>query len=179
MNHKQIKYIAVIGIFILSFISHYIYNIIPSPFLSPFFPVNESIWEHMKIIFTPIIIYGIIDYYLLTKYNIKHQNFISSLSISSISSVIIYLLIYLPLYELIGENLFISISLLFIVIIISQLISYYIQKRNNIKLDIISCLLIIISYIIFGYLTYYPFKNYIFFDTSNNMYGINTYYLGN
>ncbi len=179
MNHKQVKYIAVIGIFVLSFISHYVYNIIPSPLLSIFFPVNESIWEHMKIIFTSIIIYGVIDYYLLIKYNIKHNNFLLSLAISSIVSIPIYLIIYLPIYNLIGENLFISISILFIVIIISQIISYYIQKRNNINSDIISCLLIIITYIVFGYLTYYPIKNYLFFDQSNNKYGINIYYLGN
>ena len=30
-------------------------------------------------------------------------------------------------------------------------------------------------YIIFGYLTYKPIENYIFFDDSNSKYGINIY----
>ena len=64
MNLKKVKIIAVIGIFILTFIFHFAYEFIPCTLTAIFFPVNESIWEHQKLIFTSVIFYGIIDYML-------------------------------------------------------------------------------------------------------------------
>ena len=74
-----------------------------------------------------------------------------------------------------GENMFISISLLFIVIMITQVISYYILRMKDFNLDIVSIILIVISYIVLAYLTYNPIKNYVFFDTEDEKYGINDY----
>ena len=70
----------------------------------------------------------------------------------------------------------ISIGLLFIIIVIEQILSYYILNMNNIKYQgIIGIIGIIATYVLFGYLTYKPMLNYIFFDSENNKYGINTY----
>lgn len=173
MNLKKIKTIAVFGIFALSFISHFAYSIFPNIIFSFMFPVNESIWEHMKIIFTSTLLYGIIDYILLKKYKINFNNFPFQLYFTAISSIPIYLLIYIPLYKLIGENLLISILLLLLVYIISQWISYHILKEKEIKiLNNITIPIIIATYIGFIYLTYNPINNYIFYDTANNKYGI-------
>ena len=176
MNLCKSRIISTIGIFILCFISHFIYNLIPNSLTAIFFPVNESIWEHMKMIFTSIIIYGIIDYIILNKLKIKYNNFFLNLFITAIISIPIYLSIYLPLYYKIGENMFINIVLMLLVIIITQVISYYILKTTSYKLlNYISIILIIISYIIFGYLTYNPPKQELFFDTQEEKYGINNY----
>ena len=176
MNLKKIKIIAVIGIFILSIISHFAYNIFPNLIFSFIFPVNESIWEHMKIIFTSILLYGIIDYILLNKYKIEYNNFPFQLYFTAISAIPIYLVIYIPLYKLFGENPIISISLLLIVFIISQWISYNILKEKNIKiLNIIAIPIILATYLGFIYLTYNPIHNYIFYDTNSEKYGIDEY----
>ena len=72
--------------------------------------------------------------------------------------------------------MFITFLILFITIIISQVISYYILKAKDLdKLNIISFILIIITYIVFAYLTYYPIKNELFFDTEEEKYGLNNY----
>lgn len=179
MNHIKTKFIAVIAVFLLAFPFHFLYEWFPNPVFAIFFPVNESVWEHMKLLYTPIIFYGVIDYYLLLKYEIRFNNFLLALFVSAFISIPIYLTIYLPFYYILGEKLIISISILLVVIIIAEMINYYIQKRNNIHLDIISCILIIITFIAFGYLTYYPFKTDLFYDKKDKLYGINTYYLGN
>jgi len=63
-----------------------------------------------------------------------------------------------------------------VAIIISQIISYKILKAKDYdKLNVISFILIIISYIVFAYLTYYPIKNELFFDTQEEKYGLNNY----
>ena len=75
-----------------------------------------------------------------------------------------------------GENMVISILLLFLVIVTEQLISYYILNKENFKYQsIIGITGIIAMYILFGYLTYKPIENYIFFDNKDNKYGINIY----
>lgn len=176
MNLKKIKIIAVIGIFIFSFISHFAYELFPNIIFSFIFPVNESIWEHMKIIFTSTLLYGIIDYILLNKYKTKYNNFPFQLYFTAISSIPIYLVIYIPLYKLLGENIFISISLLLTVYIISQIISYNILKEKQLKmLNMLTVPIILTMYLLFIYLTYNPIHNDIFYDKANEKYGINEY----
>ena len=176
MNLKKIKIIAVIGIFLLSFISHFAYELFPNIIFSFIFPVNESIWEHMKIIFTSTLIYGIIDYLLLKKYKIKYNNFPFQLCFTSLIGIPIYLVIYLPLYKLLGENMVISMSLLLLVYIITQIVSYNILKEKELKsLNIIAIPVILLSYLGFIYLTYNPPHTYIFYDTKENKYSINDY----
>ena len=67
----------------------------------------------------------------------------------------------------------VSIGLLFLIYIFMAIISYYfLMEENNKVLKIVSIPLIIIVYVIFTYLTYKPPKNYIFYDTVKEIYGI-------
>lgn len=173
MNLKRVKIISFFAIFILSFLSHFMYNIFPSTLVSFFFPVNESIWEHMKILYTSILLGGIVEYILLKRNNIPYNNFILQLFISSFLSIIIYLGIYLFIYNIFGENLIISISLMAIVYVIVIIISYFIMNIENKKaLNILSIVFLILGYIIFIYLTYNPLHNYLFYDTLDKCFGI-------
>ena len=173
MNLKKLKIIDIIIIFILTFIFHFLYDLIPNNFTAIFFPVNESIWEHMKLLYTPIILTSLFDYFMATKNKIELNNFFTSIFISSISSIILYLVIYMPIHNTFGHNATFAIILLFIIICFSQYISYLVLNYQ--KLNIISIVLIIIGFIVFGYLTYKPLKNNLFYDTKNEKYGINIY----
>ena len=125
---KKVKIISSIGIFLLCFLFHFIYEWIPNTVTSIFFPVNESIWEHMKLLFSSVIFYGIIDYLILQKFYIKYKNFFTSLFMSALLIIPIYLIMFLPVYYKIGNRMIITILLMFLSIILSQVISYYILK---------------------------------------------------
>lgn len=171
MNLKIVKFISVVGIFLFSFVSHFMFDWFPNVLVSIFFPVNESIWEHMKILSTSIIMYSFIDYTLLKTFNIKFNNFKFQLMFTSFISIVIYLIIYLPIYNLFKENLLISILLMLFVYILISIISYKILSSQEFKyLNKISITLIIIMYIIFGYLTYKPLNNYIFIDEEKTVF---------
>ena len=58
---KKIKIIGIFIIFILSVIFHFLYGIFPNYLFSILFPVNESIWEHMKLIVTSTLVFSIFD----------------------------------------------------------------------------------------------------------------------
>ena len=107
MNLKKLKIIDIIIIFILTFIFHFLYDLIPNNFTAIFFPVNESIWEHMKLLYTPIILTSLFDYFMATKNKIELNNFFTSIFISSISSIILYLVIYMPIHNTFGHNIII------------------------------------------------------------------------
>lgn len=176
MNLKKIKILGVVIITILSFISHFAYDIFPNIIFSFIFPVNESIWEHMKILFTSTLIYSLIEYILLKKYNITYNNLPFNTYFIPLMQIPLYLVIYIPLYKLLGDSMFISITLMIIVYIIGQIVSYNILKEKELKvLNTLSVPIIIIIYLGFIYLTYNPPHKFIFFDILNEKYGIDEY----
>ena len=171
---KRIKSILVIAIFILSVISHFMYGWFPNKLFSVLFPVNESIWEHMKLIATPTLVFSIFEYFIYRKKNIKFNNFIFSYAISIILGIISYLILYIPLDNIFGHHIYIAVSLLFLIFILVEVVSYYIMNYKQIRYsNIIGLFLIIGLYIIFGYFTYYPPQISLFYDYMNKQYGIN------
>ena len=132
-------------------------------FFKILFPVNESIWEHMKLIFTSYIFYGIIEYFLIRK-KINFNNYILSLFLAPTIGIILYLILFIPLFLKYGENIIISLSLLFFIIIIEEIISYYLLIEKKFKYEkIIGLIGIFIIYVIFAYLTYFPLANFLFY----------------
>lgn len=174
---KRIKFIGVIVIFLLTILYHFLYHWLPNPVFSVFFPVNESIWEHMKLLYSGIFTWGVIEYFILRKKGISYRNFFSTLFLEMVTSIMIYLIMYLPLYNVFGENMVISIGLLIVVIILEEIFSYYLfsySKENRI-LNRISILFIVLGFVVFLCFTYDPPRNYIFYDIVSNKYGIDIY----
>ena len=163
---KTVKIIGIFIIFLLCFPLHFLYDTFPTFLTSIIVPINESIWEHMKLIYTSYLIWGIVEYFLLRK-NDKINNFLLQLFLVPIFGTCIYLIIYLPIFNIFGENLFISIFLLFLIIVIEQIISYFLLTKEEIlNQKIIGIIGIVVMYIIFAYLTYFPPNNYLFIDWS-------------
>ena len=170
---KKIKIFIIILAFLVSFPIHFIYDIFPSFFTSIIAPVNESIWEHMKTIYTSILLSSIIEYFIYKKKRYDTNNFFISIPISSILGIIFYLVIYLLIDLFIPHNFFIAIFIMFVTYIISNIISYIILNKKEIpNQKELGISLILISYIVFTHLTYYPPKSYMFIDQITKTYGI-------
>lgn len=176
MNLKKIKIIMAIIIFILCFPIHFIYEWIPNMFTAIFFPVNESIWEHMKILYTAFLLGCFIEYFLLKYFKVDNKNLGWTTFVGALLVIPLYLVLFLPLYYMGYESMFLNISLMGIVIIIITIIEYFLSKLKTPSiLNYIAIVGIIIGYIIFAYLTYYPLKNQIFYDTKSEKYGLSKY----
>ena len=172
MNKKKLKILGVLLAFILCFPLHFLYDLMPNFITSIFLPVNESIWEHMKILFGSIMISSVIQKIIVIKKDLDIKNICISNFTGAVLSIPIFLLIFVPIYNTIGENMPITIFLMFIVIAISQIISYIIINSKNLKLENVTIFLVIVVYIIFGLLTYFPPENDLFMDPTNLTYGI-------
>lgn len=171
-KYIKLKIIGITVAFILAFPIHFLYDKFPNIITSIIAPVNESIAEHMKILFTSILIAGVTQKLIVIKKNLKINNVCISNFIAAISSIPIFLIIFIPIYKLIGENLPITIIIMFIAIILAELVSLYIMTKKDLKLENKAIIFTIIVYIIFYILTVYPPNNYYFIDPIDNTIGI-------
>lgn len=157
-NKKSIlkfEVISTIVIMVLGVILHFTYewsgNNILVGILSP---INESVWEHLKLIFTPMILTLIIGYFYEGK---NYDNYICSKTLGIISAMIFIVFAFYTYTGIIGTNIdFINITLFFVAVILGQYISYkniISNKPCNLKIAI--TFLIIIA-ILFIYFTFNP-----------------------
>ena len=68
--------------------------------------------------------------------------------------------------------MFISISLMFITYVFVEFVGYKILNLDELNINIMPVILIVLCYILFGLLTYFPRHNYLFFDEVKLVYGI-------
>lgn len=172
MSKKKLKILGVVLAFLFCFPLHFLYDKFPSFITSIFAPVNESIWEHMKILFGSILLAGVIQKIIVVKYKLNYNNICFSNFIGAISSIPIFLMMFLPIYIIIGENFPITIFIMFISIVIAEIIAYTIMNKDDLKLENITIVWVIIVYIIFTILSYNPIESGIFIDPISKTCGI-------
>ena len=131
MNKNKIyKSLFIVLPFILAIPAHFLYNFISFPLLAIYFPINESIFEHTKLTFTPIIITYLI-FYMFFKKRINKTTFLSSLIIAITSSTTIMLILYYSFDFFLNKDITIlNILSLLISTIASQLLSIHAYKKD-------------------------------------------------
>lgn len=168
---KNFKYILISSIilFIIMSLTHFVYERVNNDIIAVFFPTNESIFQHMKMIYTSYFIFYLFLFILRKK--LKLNNIFLSNLISSLVTIIFFLVIYIPIRFRFGDNMIFTFILLFIAIIIGQISSRKILKGEKQKyLDILSLLNISLIFIIFAYFTFNPIHNDIFWDKKHETY---------
>ena len=170
MTLKKWKVISVILIFLFSSLFHFIYDWFPTFFTSLFFPVNESIWEHNKIIVMSFLVLAIFE----KLHYKKRKNVIFTECISSLVCMILVMLIFTPVYLYIlktNDNMIVTFAIYIFAISISQIISYkLLQKEYNPKLEEFGVIFFVIFFLINIIFTYYPPKLALFYDFVHKIY---------
>lgn len=172
-NAKIMNYQIVSAIFVcvLGTLLHFIYEFFGENMLvASFSAVNESVWEHLKLLFFPMLITTIIGYFYIGK---NAPNFLCSKLLGIITSIVFIIIFFYTYTGIIGESIvFIDITLFFIAVILGEYLSYKLMvsnfKCNNI-IAIIVLTIILICFVLFTYLT--P-KIGLFKDPVKNQYGI-------
>lgn len=154
----------IIFLFLLSFLWHFMYDWFPCVLTSIFFSVNESIWEHMKIIFYVLLIGSILEK--------KNNNYYLCLMVKPLVGVLFYLILFIPLYLIFGESMILSLSLMLFTYIIMELLGIKISKQEELNIKVLPIIIVILCITLFSMLTYYPLHNFLFFDSVKLGYGI-------
>ncbi|MFX1388303.1 MAG: DUF6512 family protein [Promethearchaeota archaeon] len=136
------------------------------------FPVNESVWEHLKLPYWPLIIFSLIEYFLIKE---KANNFIIGKTVSFLISIGTILVIFYSYTAILGTELLIVDILSFVIgVIIGQFVSYKILTREQLSTWLIyaSWIVFIGFGLIFAIFTYFPPALPIFQDPETGLYGI-------
>lgn len=175
MDTKKIKkyqIFSVIFTFVLGTILHFTYQLSgENKVVALFSAINESTWEHLKLLFFPMLLTIIIGIFYLGKD--MPSNFICSKTIGILVAMAFVVTFFYTYTGIIGRNFaIIDIASFFIATILGEFTSYMLIinkiKCNNI-VAIFILMTLLISFMIF---TFYTPKIGLFKDPITEKYGI-------
>ncbi len=174
---KKLQIASIIFSILLGTLLHFTFELSSNNlFIASFSAVNESVWEHLKLVFFPMLIFSIIEYFLLKNYNNKN-NYIFSKTVSIIFAILFITIFFYTYTGIIGKCYFILDILSFLLaIILGELICYKLLIKNtkiNNSIKYLCIFFIIILLLFFVFFTYFPPKINYFKDPVNKSYGIN------
>lgn len=162
-------------LFIVGSMVHSLYDISgKNVVVALFSPANESVWEHLKMVVWPIILWWSVYYIVMgNKYNIDANRWFTSALISLVTSLILIPLLHYFYISALGvESVVVDIIILFIALAIGQLLALH-YYNNGKGINYIVVLLIMILIIgVFMYFTFNPPRLPIFMDSETGKYGI-------
>lgn len=177
MEKKKIlrfQIFSVIFTWILGTILHFLYEWSgDNKIIASFSAVNESTWEHLKLVFFPMLITTIIGFVIIGKDNKKFWCAKTIGIILAMSFIIVFFYTYTGI---IGTNFAIlDIGSFFVAVILGEYVAYKImineedKQKCNKKIAVIGLICILLCFIIF---TYLPPHIGLFKDPISNGYGI-------
>lgn len=171
---RNYQIFSTIFVFVLGTLLHFVYDWSgQNQIIGSFSAVNESTWEHLKLIFFPMLITIIIGFFYLGK---TVPNFICSKTIGLLVSLAFTVIFFYTYTGILGTNIaFIDISSFFIAVILGEFLSYVLIVNNfkcNNKIAIIILSILFILFIVF---TYNPPRIGLFKDPVTGEYGDNYY----
>jgi len=186
-DQKIIKNLSIWGaVFAIIFgtLLHFVYVWSGKNFIVGLFaPVNESPWEHMKLVFTPILLFGLIDFYwlkikLARAKATRNYPLCFALWKEIAAGIVFILLLFYSYTGIVGHSILaIDIGSFFVAIILAKWLGYAVLvgkfERFEFKgLNLIAAILLLALTGFFFYTTIDPPRCHPFFDSVTKTYGI-------
>ncbi len=174
MNLKKINIAGALFTILLGTLLHFTYDLSGnSDFVAIFSAVNESIWEHLKLIFFPMIIFAVANFFIYGK---NYPNFWACNLVSVVTGMLFITVVYCTYMGVIGESgAIFNISLFVAGVIIAYILNYNLLSKGYLgsaALNRIAVLLIILMIALFWIFTFFPPLLNIFKDPVTGGYGI-------
>lgn len=126
-------------------------------FIALFSPVNESTWEHLKLLFFPMFLFALFEFKKLGR---LYNNYIISKALGIIAGLITIPLLFYGYTKILGTNYLILDIITFILgVIISNIISYVTMSRGYLSgkyYQILGGIVLVLLVISFLWFTFYP-----------------------
>ena len=159
MKNKKIRnfqIFSVIFTFILGILLHFLYEWTGNnKFIGSFSAINESVWEHLKLIFFPMLITTIIGFFYIGK---EKTNYLISKTIGIIVAITFTVVFFYTYSGILGKNVaVIDIGTFFVATILGEITSYKLiinkTKFSNNILALIILAILLVCFILFTYIT--------------------------
>lgn len=165
MKHlRRYTIIGIIFVLITGTLAHFLYNWTGNNHIVGFFtPINESIWEHMKLLFFPMLLYSLI---MILKFHRKYSCITSTLCFGILVGAFLIPLFYYAYTSILSKNIFIlDISTFILSIVIAFWLSYKLTLSCRLEsYTSLLCILVCILFACFLTFTYHPPDTIIFQD---------------
>ena len=176
VNNRSVLVYEMVGtlfIIILGSILHFTFEWSGgNPVAGAFSAVNESVWEHLKLVFWPVLLFMLIEYIPLKK---KANNLVLAKTVGVCLAVITIPIVFYSYTAVTGRSIFlIDISTFVVAVIIGQISSYKLLTHEKLSenLERISLVLLVLLGIAFVLFTFYPPQLPVFRDPITGKYGI-------
>lgn len=166
------QFSGIVIVFALGTLFHFLYSLTNFIWLAPISSVNESTFEHMKILFFPMLFFTIFQSLFFKKY---YNNFWTIKLKGTILGVLLIPILFYTLTGTFGTlKGFINILIFFFSILIAFLYETKLLKENKVstKTEIFSKITFIVLAVLFILFTFYPPKIPLFLDPIYKTYGI-------
>jgi hypothetical protein len=163
-------------VFLLGSAFHFLFEALGrSAYAAPFFAVNESVWEHMKLLSTAALVWMTADYFLAAK-GLRPRFFAARAAALPMALLSIPMLFFFLKGALGVENLFTDIG----IFLVASALYQYLAMRLEMKC--VSCgkrilegaVILAGIFLLFAVLTFLPPHLPLFMDPTTGLYGIPT-----
>lgn len=157
--NKKLRLYAIAGILFVSVIgslSHFLYEWSGgNGLIGLVSPVNESTWEHVKLLFFPMLVYAI---FMTVKLRSEYNSLFPALLTGILTGCLLIPVIFYTYTGILGFNLLV---LDIITFLISVVIAFYVSYRQTLKgtvkkYQVLLLISVVILTILFFVCTYYP-----------------------
>lgn len=162
---KHLKKYTIIGIiFVLAkgTLDHFLYDWSGHNYIVGLFtPINESTWEHMKMLFYPMLLYSL---FLIFKFRKTYSHITSSLCFGILMGTILIPIFFYAYTSVLGKDVFIlDIGIFILSILIAFWLSYKLTLSCRlVPYTILLCCSVIVLLLCFMFFTYHPPATRIF-----------------
>ena len=138
--------------------------------VAAFSAVNESTWEHLKLLFFPMFITIIISYFYLGN---DFKYYLCAKTVGIIVSIVFITIFFYTYTGVLGTHFPIIDILSFIfAVILAEYVTYLLVKSNYLSNERIAIIILLILLICFIFFTYFPPKINYFKDPITKTYGV-------
>ena len=158
MNLKKLHWIGIIFTIIVGTLLHFTYEWSGySPFTAFFSAINESVWEHLKLLAVPMLFFSLIELFFYKK---AYPNFLPVRIFSILLGMAFITLSFYGYTNLLGRHLlWVDILIFLLAILISYSFSYFLLQTSLFSSPVAvraSLFLLIILIAAFLYFSYFP-----------------------
>lgn len=161
---KRSTIIGILFVLVMGTLAHFLYDWTGNNHIVGLFtPINESIWEHMKLLFFPMLIYSCI---MILKFHGKYSCITSALSFGLLVGALLIPLFYYAYTNILGKNVFVlDIGIFILSIVIAFWLSYKLTLSCRLEsYTSLLCILVCVLFICFLIFTYHPPDTAVFQD---------------
>lgn len=172
MKIKSWQIITIIICLILGTLLHFTYEWSGEKMIVGLFSaVNESTWEHLKLMFYPMLLMAIIGYFIIGK---RSNNYWSAQALGILTAMVFTIVFFYTYTGIIGTNFaWLNIATFIVAIIFGGFVTYKLlisEKKYN--AEIVSIIFLVILFLSFILYTYNPPQIQLFQDPLSGSYKI-------